>query len=224
MDPKGVDIAYKRTNNQKGTTRATLHQHHLLNPPPSPNSQPTDLGVVVRSSLGDTPLLVNLLGLVRDLLNDRGDGLEDLTGKGLLRSEGLLAGGLVEALDEGQEAGADTLHNPSDQHTQRENEQASRERVGKKGKDAWTDLLSVSLNSPLDDSVRKDVSVSQVLGNNASLGLILLGDVVIVAGRGRGGGEGLGGDVEMSAVEGALVEEESSLGGRLYNTKGREEG
>jgi hypothetical protein len=58
--------------------------------------------------------------------------------------------------------------------------------------------------------------VGKVLGDDAGLWLVLLRDVVIVAGSGRGRGEGLGGDVEMGAVEGTLVEEESSLGGRLW--------
>lgn len=118
-------------------------------------------------SARDTGVLVDLLGLRDSSVDERGDDLLGLAGDGLFGSEGGLSSFLVERVDEGEEAGRDS--------------------VG-----------FVGLDGSLDDRIRESVTLSKVLGDDGSLGLVLLRNAgLLSAGRGCRG-ERFGGDVQVS--------------------------
>lgn len=89
------------------------------------------------------------------------------------------------------------------------------------GEEAVRDVvLAVKLNSTLDGSVTDHVAVGEVLGQDTSAGLLLLGDLIGVAVGVLGGVSGiivdiLAGDLEVVRAELGVVEEKGSLLGRL---------
>lgn len=91
------------------------------------------------------------------------------------------------------------------------------------GEEAVRDIvLGVQLDSALDGGISDHVAVSEVLGQDASTGLLLLGDLVGVAVGVLGGVSSIivdilagAGNLEVVGAELGVVEEKSSLLGRL---------
>jgi hypothetical protein len=80
-------------------------------------------------------------------------------------------------------------------------------------------MLVVELDRTLNGSIANDVTVGEVLGEDAAAGLLLLGDLVTVT-LGVGGGARvlvgvLGGDVDLGAGQLRVVQQQGRLGGRL---------
>lgn len=118
MEPKGVDMAckVKIISSKKPGVSIYARMHERLDPnvrrvdskgvmQAHMYARASHLGVVVLGSLGDVSLLIGLLGLSRGLSDERVNDLVNLARDGLLRAKRLLAGGLVETLDEGEESG-----------------------------------------------------------------------------------------------------------------------
>jgi hypothetical protein len=90
------------------------------------------------------------------------------------------------------------------------------------GEEAAGDVVnSIEIESALDGGISYDVTVGEVLSQDASAGLLLLGDLVGVAVSVLGGGDivvvvGTGaGDLKVVGAELGVVEEESGLLGSL---------